>query len=271
MKRTSARPRLSAVLKAAIIAAAGALALASCMDRVAGTSVGTGNPTEIVVGFRDDSDASIPVSGSLSVYASTQIPVPGFAPDPLLKVDLSSSRSASLNAVAFAALADSLWPEGSRDGATRLFNVVISGTDRGAVLRGFAFLKDKGAFLLRDEDAAAPRDGGSVSVKGALTSLADYKGTIDTTSLSPFWNYYLFVYGTGFSTKIEHGAFTLPRVPKSGQEVLLIPLPGDLAHSSGIKSTTVFELSVPLVPGENVVSQGKVRDTVPLPDSLIHL
>ena len=58
--------------KLALCGLAVAFALARCETQVAGTSVGTGNPTEIQVSFKNDS-GSMAVTGTLNVYASTQI------------------------------------------------------------------------------------------------------------------------------------------------------------------------------------------------------
>ncbi len=266
-RNTAATP---ALLKAALCAVSAALLWVGCEDQVAGTSVGTGNPTEIQVSFRDDSDMAVAVTGTLDVYASTQIPVSGYRPAPLISIPLASVNRASIKVAAFKALADSLWPKGSQDNGKYLFNLVVKGDTRGAVLRGFSFRKSNSDFLLRVEDGKVSVDaGGAAAIKGAVHPMVAFGGTVDTTTFSEVLDYHIFLYGTGFTAKIEHGSFSLPKMPDGNYDAFLLPLPHKDQQTSGNDSTVVFSTTASLSAGSSTVGRGAVHDRVRLPDSLI--
>jgi hypothetical protein len=255
--------------RTALCGLAAVLALSCCDFMVAGTSVGTGNPTEISVAFKNDSDASAPVTGTLSVYASTQIPVPGFSPAPLLTVPLDRSLQASLNSDDFQSVPDSLWPKTSVVNGVYKFNMVVSGETQGAILKGFSWRKADKDFVLRAEDKDAVIHDKLATIRGAVSPLVEYKGMItDSANLNKLWDYYLFIYGTGFSAKAENGVFKLPNLPsgKHASNVVLIPIQDH--QLSGIDSTNVFGLTEPMDTGKNSITIGSISDIVPLPDSL---
>ena len=265
-------PRLgpSHALQAVAWVAAAALALAGCLDRIAGTSVGTGNPTEIQVAFRDSTGAPVAVTGSLQVYASTQIPVPGFAPSPLLTVDVAGASLASLKAEAFESLADSLWPKGSVDSGAYAFNVVVAGQTQGAILRGFSFRKDGAEFGLRAQEAGEAIHGKVAEIEGTLAPLVDIGCTLDTNELSLNWDNYLFLYGTGYAAKGVKGEFVLHGIPRMRHAVSFISVPGkDTPGSGGIDSLFVYGLKADLTPGSaNRTGVGDIQSGFPIPPSL---
>jgi hypothetical protein len=234
---------------------------------MAGTSVGTGNPTEIEVAFTGGS-GSVAVSGSMDVYAATQIPVPGYAPAPLLRIPVANVRHAGLKASALAAVADTLWPASSVEAGIRRFNVVVTGTDQGAILTGFAFRKDEGDFELRPEDSAAVRTGNVAAVKGTLTALAPYEAAMDPKRISPNWDYYIFIYGTGYMGKANQGLFSIPGLPQGQYEAHVVLLPAKEHPTSGTDSAVVFNLTGPIEPGQDSLALGSEQTTIPLPDSL---
>lgn len=253
--------------KTALCGLAFVLALSHCDDQVAGTSVGTGNPTEIEIAFKDDA-GNAPITGNLSVYASTQIPVEGYAPEPLLTVDVAGASQATLKASAFAALADSLWPKGSKNDSECFFNVVVTGANSGAVLKGFAWRKADTSFGLRAADEKVNAGVTKASVMGLLAPLVAFQGTVDTTSFSLVHDYHIFIYGTGYKAKIEHGVFSLPKLPDQKYDGFLIMLPQKDHLSFGVDSTSVFSLTSTLDSGSSNVAKGATIEKVLLPDSL---
>lgn len=266
-KSLSPRRNLSTAALCAVVAA---LALAGCEDRVAGTSVGTGNPTEIQVSFRDDADAAVSLTGTMKIYASTQVTVSGYDPDPLFSIPVPASSKAALKAGDFASLHDSLWPAGSVQADARKFNVVILGGDHGGVLTGFAYLKDKGAFELRAEDTKPVWDasGRSAAIRGRIKSLVEFKGAIDTTKLSGSLDYQLFMYGTGFTAPVLGGTFSFPKLPEGQYQAFLISQPKKDQQSAGSDSATIFTTSALLTAGNTDLAKGAIHERVLLPDSL---
>ncbi len=270
MKPAAQRIRPLQVLKAAAWLAAAAFALSACDGRIAGTSVGTGNPTEIQLGFRDSTGAPVPVTGSLQVYASTQIPVAGFSPEPLLSVDVAGASSASLKAEAFQALADSLWPKGSVENGVYGFNVVVAGQEQGAILKGFAFRKADSRLILPPEDNGAARNGDRAEIIGTLGSLTDITCAIDPSTLSPNRDHYLFLYGTGYAAKDTSGTFVFHRVPRANHEAFLISLPRkDNPTGTTPDSLYIYNVNAGIAPGSvNPLQIMGVQSGVPFPESL---
>lgn len=260
--------RMPKAWRAALGGLAGALVLACGADRMAGTSVGTGNPTEIEVAFQDDAGAPLSISGDLSVYASTQIPVQGYAPEPLVKLAVSGSDRATLKAGDFQALADSLWPKGSRNGDVYAFNVVVTGESKGAVLKGFTWRQADGEFGVRSEGEKPTAGTKKSSITGPLLPLVTFQGTMDITAFSNVHDYHLFLYGTGYTSKLSNGTFLLPKVPMEKQVGFLLALPKKDQPSNGIDSTPVFSLTAPLESGISNPERGAIHEQVPLPDSL---
>lgn len=270
MNPSHSRLRPSPGIQALAWMAAAALALAGCGERFAGTSVGTGNPTEIQVAFRDSTGAPVTVTGSLQVYASTQIPVPGFAPNPLLTVDVAGASSASLKAEAFQSLADSLWPKSSVDSGTRKFNLVLIGSKEGFVLSGFGFKKAAEGFSPRAEDDKAAWTGAKAVVTSVVAPLDTLVGSVDTSTFNMKWNYHLFVYGTGFASQIEKGVYRLAGIPRRRYQGEIILLPSKNSPEQLPDSTHVFDVNGVVGASLGTLTIGSLHETVPLPDSLRH-
>lgn len=260
--------RMPKAWMAALGGLAGAFVLSGCADRMAGTSVGTGNPTEIEVAFRDDSGAPVSITGDLSVYASTQIPVEGYAPEPLVKVPVSGADRATLKAADFEALADSLWPKGSRNGDVCAFNVVVTGESRGGILKDFTWDKSENEFVPRNADPKPDVGAKTAIINGRLVPLVEFQGTVDTTNFSPAYNHFLFIYGTGYVSKVSQGRFLLPGLPQDKHQGFLIALPQKDQLLVGNDSTYVFSLTSSLESGTTSTAKSQVHDRVLLPDSL---
>ncbi|MDB5105494.1 MAG: hypothetical protein JWP91_3183 [Fibrobacteres bacterium] len=256
--------------KAALCGLAAGFALLRCDMQTAGTSVGTGNPTEIIVSFQGDS-GSESINGTMDVYAYTQIPVPGFSPEPLVRVGIAGAMHAALKAATFQALADSLWPKTSiEDGAYR-FNVVVTGEHSGSILKGFSFRRKTGDFVLRAEDAKkALRNENVATVWGAMAPLAAFECSIDPGSLIAQKDHYLFLYGTGFQVKGDSGRFVFPAMPKAAYQVSMVSLPKKGEGGAGANdSVYVYGLTSGIEAGKpNPLSFGPIQDTLPVPESL---
>jgi hypothetical protein len=242
--------------------------LLQCDLQLAGSSVGTGNPTEIEVAFRDDS-GSVPITGTMAVYASTQIPVPGFSPEPLLTVPVTAADHGTLKAEDFASIADTLWPKGSVENGLYRFNVVVTGETQGSIVKGLVLRMQQRDFVLRDQDATAPRKEGVVTVQGAMAPLVTFEGALDTDTMNSDWDYFLFLYGTGYASQGDHGHFSIPKLPQGQYESHILLLPGKAYLSTGVDSTSVFGLTAPIEPGKGTLILGSVQARIPLPESLI--
>lgn len=245
-----------------------ATALAGCDTQLAGSSVGTGNPTEIQLGFKQDGSTTA-ISGRVDVYAATQVPVPGYSPLPLASIMVTDGKSATLTAKAMGDIKDSLWPKTSTEGdSIYRFNLVVSGSTQGAILTGFGYRKGKGGFSLRAGDAIPPA-GEAVSVMAALTALVEVKCVIDPLSLNRDKNHYLFLYGTGYSTLGSSGAFSFPALPKGDYAAFLLSLPKGPVTASGEDSLLIYGTDTRIhSDAENILSVGSIYTSVPLPDSL---
>jgi hypothetical protein len=247
---------------------AAAMGLLQCETRLAGSSVGTGNPTEIEVAFADES-GPISLSGRVEVYAATQITVPGFSPEPLIRLEVSGEGHATLDGEAFLSLDDSLWPMSSVEGDSAwLFNVVVTGNGRGAVIRGLRFAEKRGEFLLRPEDVA-PLEGKAALVAGALKPLVEIRGRMDAGDLNPQMESFLFVYGTGFCARGESGRFVFPPMPSEEYDAFLISYWAKGSPFGGSDPLDVFRLDAKIgVESEARLSRNGIQETVPIPDSL---
>jgi hypothetical protein len=255
--------------KVAFCGLAPILALLHCDKLVAGTSVGTGNPTEIAISFKNDS-GSVPVTGSLSVYASTQIPLPGLRTEPLLTVAVSGGTHATLNAESFHGLADSLWPKTSiRDGAY-LFNLVISDAKAGAILRGFSYRKSRNDFVPREEDSLAS---GSIrmGVTGTLTPLVPVTCTVDDRMLNGLKDHFVFLYGTGYIAQSDSGKFTFPALPKGMHHAYLLSITRE--DTGGVLAPSkvrIYGLNLDLdSDSSTALTRTQVLDSFPAPKTLL--
>lgn len=198
-----------------------------CDTMMAGTSAGTGNPTEIQLGFLD-STGPAPFTGWVDVFAATQIPVPGFRSQPLAHFQVDNAREFVLKGEDLASITDTLWPQSSRDGDSLVrFNVVATGEKTGVILRGFGYRVLSKDFSMAGVDSARKVNEERVGVKAALMPLVEAHAKMDPRSLDFKDKNYLFVYGTGISAKVDSGSgrFTFARVPKGHHEIAFISIP----------------------------------------------
>jgi hypothetical protein len=93
--------------------------------------------------------------------------------------------------------------------------------------------------------------------------------SIDTSALFSDSENYLFIFGTGFSTKSASGSFLFKSIPDASHEVFLVSIP-QKGKPAGIgDSLTVYALSSGIGPGNtNLLQVGVVQARIPIPDSL---
>jgi hypothetical protein len=197
--------------------------------------------------------------------------VEGYRPEPLVEYELHNAPYATLKAADFADLPDSVWSKGSIDTDVASFNVVVTGASQGSVLTGFRFNQAKGKFMLRPEDRGAFWDeaGDGAVLKDSLRALVDLKGTLDSAIVSRYNDYHLFLYGTGFSSRVENGQFVLRGLPENKYEAFLITLPKKDHQISGLDSTDIFSTTLPLSTESTSLGRGIPYERVRLPESLI--
>lgn len=255
--------------KTALVAFAAALAFWNCEQQMAGSSVGTGNPTEIEVAFTDDG-GSLPLTGRMEVFASTQIPVPGFSHGPLISKSLSDQTHMNLSAADFQALQDSLWPKSSIEGeSTFRFNVVVTGDSLGAVLKGLGFEKKSGTFSLRAEDSMTVRNENTAVVRGVVAPLVEIRARMDKESLHPEKNHFLFVYGTSFYALGDTGLFVFPKLPLGEYEGFMLSIGKDIVSIGDADSIFIYNTTAPIASGKEMhLDRGSIQDSIPIPDSL---
>lgn len=272
MKNLSGAAKKNAVMvlrKAAawaILAGCG-LALVRCEDRLAGSSVTTGNPTEIQVGFTGE-NGPVAISGRVDIYGATQVPIAGFHHEPLATYDVNGKEDFLLNASRFDGIADSLWPMGSKDGDSLVrFNLVVTGVKQGAILRNLVFLLNQGKFMLMDGSWKEGAGGvGLVSV--GITDLVEYNAVIDPKILSDKRLNYLFLKGTGYSAKSDSGHFRFPGVPMGTHPISFISLPDKGQILDPEDSAYVYGVDKPLVAGRvDTLSATEIDIRFPMPDA----
>lgn len=232
------------------------------------TSVTTGNPSGIRIIFKKDS-TPISLNGVVEVFASTQIPVPGFSPKPLLRIELAEAKDIEIATSSINSIPDSLWPEKSTEGdSIQRFNAVITSDSLGLILENICFNRKKAGFSFSKEDSVLPSNNSQAEIIANLAQLTDYAGKTDTNQLSAFHDYYLFIYGTGFVSKGEHGIFMLPRLPIGTHNAFFLPLAKKPYPVSSIDSATIFSLNGKLDTRTDSLSRGPIYREIELPDSL---
>jgi hypothetical protein len=217
---------------------------------ISSTSISTGNPVGIT--FRFEKEAKpVALTGTLDIYASMQIPVPGYSPEPLLRMRLDNSDTARLAASALASIPDTLWPD-DPDGKDSLlkFNVVLTGDSLGAILKGFRF--DKRHKVVIPPAASDAEETFHAEVSG----LVDYAGVLELDSgySTHRYDYYIFIFGTGYFAKMvgdkSYGdtlPFTLSKLPAGQHDAFLLGLPNPaVVQTSYPDSAAVFTLTPPL-------------------------
>jgi hypothetical protein len=274
-------PLLKSSFVIAFIALYAGLVQIACMldqnppAKVASTSVTTGNPVGMTFVLTKDS-IPISITGRIEVYAATQIPVPGFSPSPLYSAPISNAKEIRLDAVELKSVPDSLWAKTSIEAdSIYRFNVVLTGDSIISVLKEFRLNKSRGYFIPREVDQANAVISNRLKIHAPAVSLIPYRGVISNERISMVWDYYMFIYGTGFFTKgigesQEDGVtvFTFEKVPKGVNDCFLILLPGPNHPASGIDSTSIFSLAKPFNTEIDTLILGPEQQIIELPDSL---
>jgi hypothetical protein len=247
------------------------LALVHCgTERLAGSSVTTGNPTEIQVGFTGE-NGPVTVAGRVEIYGTTQIPIAGFRTEPLARHNLAGKSTFTLNAGHFEGIADSLWPQGSLQGDSLAhFNLVVIGATQGAILRDMVFRLKEGKFTLKEGTWTAGI-GGAVSMTADLTGLIEYKAFINPNTLEATRHNYLFLLGTGYAAKSDNGNFTFPSVPIGMHSLSFLTLPDKQFNTGNEDTAEVYGVNKPLVSGKiDTVQATRVDFKLPLPADYKH-
>jgi hypothetical protein len=237
-------------------------------QEVTSTSVTTGNPNGIRLVFKKDSTL-VSLNGTLEVFASNQIPVPGYSPDPLLKFNLVEAKNIEIEAGSIESIPDSLWPARSIEGdSIRRFNVVISSDSLGLVLKEISLIKSKDGLNFAASGKVLPNIELHSEMIVDLVRLTEYVGKTDTNRLSLGHDYYLFIYGTGYVSKGDHGIFKLSRLPMGQHNAFFFLLPKGESPTAGMDSTAIFSLNGGLDTKVDSLYRGPVYEMVELPDSL---
>jgi hypothetical protein len=208
-------------------------------DVVTGTSTTSGNPTEIQLGFVD---GSIEHAGNVEIYASSQIPVPGFQPDPLLRFQVKGDKEYRLLASDFSSITDSLWPKSSREGDSIFrFNLVVMSDSKGAILHGLGYRPASASFAIPDSMKTPGDTEGAVMVWVDLKKRVGYKGFINPLKLNWDKLHFLFIPGTGYYAKSDSGNFDFSGLPEGRYKVNFISVPNkDIALGSTGDSTNIY-------------------------------
>ena len=247
----------------AILAGCG-FALVRCEMQTAGSSVTTGNPTEIAVSFTGDGTPTS-LTGRVEIYGATQIPVPGFRPEPLARFDVDG-KEFRLNPGHFEGIADSLWPIGSKDGDTLArFNLVVTGDNVGSIVRGMAIRLKALEFTL-ETGLEKARESKVAKVEAGVAPLVEYRAFINLESRPKDRLYFLFISGTNFSAKSDSGKFVFPSIPGGTHKLSYLSLPGE-SLTTAEDSATVYGLDHLANPSKvDTLEPGLIEFNVPMPD-----
>jgi hypothetical protein len=246
-----------------------ALAFARCdHETLAGSSVTTGNPTEIQVSFTGE-NGPVALSGRVDVYGATQVPIPGFSPDPLASFEVADQQDFRLASEDFASIPDSLWPVGSLEGDSLAhFNLVITGEGQGAIVRNLTLRKKAGEFVVGVASTLAARTKDIARMEVGLGVLSEHQAFIDPENLPANRLNYLFVKGTGFAAREEGGTFRFATLPEGDHTASFISLP-DPTNTQGHDedSAYVYNLDHPLSPGtRDTLFHSELDFSLVLPD-----
>ncbi len=253
-----------------------ALAFARCShETLAGSSVTTGNPTEIQVSFTGENGPTA-LTGRVDIYGATQVPIPGFQPEPLASIEVAGKQDVLLDADDIKGIADSLWPVGSLEGdSLARFNLVFTGEGQGAILRDLTLRRKAGEFVVEvvstlartSEESAADEDQ-IARLEVGLTALTEYRAFIDPENLLPTRLNYLFLKGTGFAAREEGGHFRFEGLPIGDHFVSYLSVPDTGKGETGIDdSAWVYNLDRPISSGAtDTLSLTGVDFQLTLPD-----
>lgn len=261
-------------------------------EKISSTSISTGNPVGLTIHIEKDSKP-IAFTGTLEIYEANQIPVVGYRPDPLLRMQLENVDSVHLDTSTITTIPaslwldtlyqDSIWSDSAwadslgRDTAdahdTLLeFNVVLRGDSLGTILKGYGFDTRSRRFVSASGTGKVDNMG---SVHAGLSRLVDYIGRLPPDRISIYRDYYLFILGTGYTAKAVGDAgkgdsllVTLPGLPEGQHDGFLISFPRTDHQGSGIMITDIFSLESPLSTDADALQMGSLYRIVELPDSL---
>ena len=248
------------------LAAAGAAVLFSqCELQLAGSSVGTGNPTEMKLGFAENGSPTS-FTGKVDLFGSTQIPVPGFDTLPLASFQVDGKQELVLGAKDLKAIPMASWPKGSREGDSLFrFNLVATGTVRGAILAGLVWKGSnlvKGGFAI--DSQVVKRDNGKAGIDVGLRGLVEFRGRLPEDEVMPEMAHFLFIYGTGYFTEMKGNEFAFQGIPEDKIAPAFIRLP--LESSSSGDSTFVYGFKSSLNAGTTDTLEIKgIVENVPIP------
>lgn len=246
-----------------------ALAFVRCADdQVAGSSVTTGNPTEIQVSLTDAGGGPVALSGRVEIYASTQIPIPGFRPEPLARFEVGGDTF-TLDAGRFEGIADSLWAKGSLEGdSLAKFNLVITGADKGAILGDMAYRLKDGKFKLNAGTFKAGK-AGAAKISALVSGFSAYQATLDSSILGLRRHHYLFIRGTGYFARSDSARFVFPALPVGSHNPILISIPTKESQATSPQdSVELYSLEKPLATGENPTLRGSSLGRISIPSEL---
>lgn len=249
-----------------------ALALLRCDTQVAGSSVTTGNPTEIQVSFTGDGQPTA-LTGRVELYGATQIPVPGFQPEPLASFEVEDTKDFTLKASDLEAIPDSLWPVGSVVGDSLVrFNLVAADGARGLLIKDFAWHPISGGFRHTGMKTGDEVGGKALKLSAELEAMTAHAITVHIESLTASHDNYLFIRGSGFVARGDSTAFLFPGLPEGRHQTnfLAIAKPGH-GSSGNQDSVSIYDVPVPIdTESRQAVDIGAKVETLPLPSSLKH-
>jgi hypothetical protein len=214
--------------RAAYLACLGAVLCGCDHDRLAGTSVGTGNPGVVTLGFTDGS-AAVRVSGRVSLYAADHNPLVDSLP--LASYAVEDRDSLELDQ-------ESLLPRLRRPdfGSDSDFSVNVllrTGDGRGA------WQGDLG-LVLRAGRLQALRPERRVELD--VVPLDSFRGDVTGQEL-PQEKRYLTVFGSPFFGRVSGGAFSLDSIPRGRYVARLVRLLPDAPAAGDARPAPVHALA----------------------------
>jgi hypothetical protein len=219
-----------------------------------GTSTTSGNPTKIDLGFVD-STGPTNVTGTIGIYAKTQIPMPEFEPEPLLKFEIKGKRSFILNSSDLSLIADSLWPASSRIGdSIYQFNILVTNDSLGTIMEGFSYNANRSRFNISDSVDHKEKSDSITSVSAHLATLVDIPFLMREDFLEPEKEDYAFIPGTKYFVHLENTHPILRKVPRERHTAAFILLWQKNHGPSGSTDSTIVYRSNSQLDPENLDS-----------------
>jgi hypothetical protein len=250
-----------------------ALAIFTCVrnagQEVTSTSVTTGNPTGIRILFKRDT-LPVSISGHVDFFATTQIPLPSYSPNPILRANISNANEFQLEPDILMGIADSLWPKTSIDADSIYhFNLVVSDSSVGILLKDFGWNKKNNSFRIQLSNGELIDENQKMDLNGNLVLLKEVVCNIDPVTMSPDRTNILFIYGTGFWTIEKNGRFVFPALPKGEYELAHAGLPGRDRPTSRFDSLDIYGINKKIsTEKENFLIIKGIIEEIPLSDSL---